>query len=42
MVDTVVPSLAGLLLIAVVALEKTDGLTVADANHDLAFLTVFT
>ena len=41
MVDTVVPSLAGLLFIAVVTLEQAYRLLVAYAHHNLALLTIF-
>ena len=40
MVDAVVPSLARLLLVAIVALEETNRLLVTHANHNLALLTV--
>ena len=42
MINAIVPCLACLLLVAVIALEQADGLTVAYTDHNLAFLTVFT
>ena len=42
MVDTVMPGLTRLLLIAIVAFEQSNGLLVAYAHHNLTFLTVFT
>ena len=42
MVDAIVPSLAGLFFITVVALEESDGFLVAYTNHDLSLFTIFT
>ena len=39
MVDAVVPSLAGLLFITIVALEETNRLLVAHTYHDFALFT---
>ena len=39
-INAVVPGLARLLVVAVVALEQTDGLLVAHTYHNLALLTI--
>ena len=40
MIDAVVPGLTGKFFVTIVFLEEADGLTVTDAHHDLALLTV--